>query len=1400
MSWFQSLRDDFTLRPFEIQQTHSDCAAMASGPPDVMANQEPAEVQEECSGKKKSKFQTFKKFFARKKRKEPSATGADAGLKASQSSDNVSKTSENNTITRSEKDKGSGSKINLGSKALSHDSVFVSDSSEANEGLGASQDSIHGKVKLLQLQLKQAIRLGSPPSLMCVKRTEDAGTMSEDDGLPCSPPEYTAVQAVMNEAQRNSSISLEGIDGDDDQNSCAVSSGAVSPLVVPGDFSQPASPFSCLDNTAAKHKLGLRHKACNKRKPASRLEVKSEGDSVVGEMLNTFTTEALGEEHEQKADVVRFDEVKLKVEIEEEAEDEEKVQPQHSGQSLLRDNEEMKEGEDKSEAEQDVSHDLDTSPPDQGLSEEEVPYAQSLPSSKSSSRASSLDSPRATESPAIPREYLMDPPDIASGAEENRVETDLVLTGEEDSEERNREEESSLLQEVLSSLKTPLVTCLLNAETEGVGLTMEDEMNKKQREEVETEGGAELKEEEAEVDEPVSFQATYPGSLLLGHTTEEEELVTLSCQEEEKVVAVEEEVKGQEAKEQEEEEEKEEAEEVKPQEENDLVCRKTNVQEEEEEYQSEGEEEAIELEEEPEVEEEGREKTEDDDEEEVVKEVKENLEEAEEATEEEKDDAEEMTEWFDGAAVEDVQVAMPLLEADEGMDVVVRDDTIKHTDDSEIPTELDEEEFTTVRECQANYNQTPEDEWEGEEEREEGVVEIKHTKHEAEQEKEANQPSPGYTEQDVELGEDHTEATEKAVVSSKPPALSLPEPHFETQSQESGTITPSKTSTIHINLMYPSPEKVTSFFQQPQTAAEPIEHEPLSDAEEQISASKEPSDSVEEDSAQEEEATPSVFVEETINQPSRSSDQSEVRFAITPAWQRSHSLTPPSSPPVCGSSPSNALGSGGEELEATGKKDPAVKAEPAGSAKVELVLSPGSAGNAGRTTAKPQNKTSLSPNPVKPQLSAAANTEESSIIVEGNPDNPFGVRLRKTSVQHRFSSEEENAECPVDPPIQPISCKAEPLQPASVKPFQSQSISNKPTLPKKPDVHGDSGGKSKHISDSAADHGVSGGSESPSWISVARQKQKIYKEISPDEITVKKEEQERKSSPPIYVSSAASREQSSHTAQSANKVNPLEMNKLATNVEKDVRKTLPPPTPVPLQSSKSQLLPSPVPPKIQVLPVTVKPVSHPNPATRSLYPPTPVPVTQNHPSCTSPSSVSKTPASLLSSKTPESQTVRHTHILRNVKIPGQRLKWDGIQMKLDNSVLNKPLPVVTFGKGDLIESDLLGTDHVIKTSFDGKAQTCCDLQYLTVHGLKEVLKLYPEYGNVYASNINNSLTYNLHLCHQNEDSCILHEGSKGKVLPQQFWRFHRDLLSGRQGRRVQGTVHPDASIFSLNIR
>ena len=73
-----------------------------------------------------------------------------------------------------------------------------------------------------------------------------------------------------------------------------------------------------------------------------------------------------------------------------------------------------------------------------------------------------------------------------------------------------------------------------------------------------------------------------------------------------------------------------------------------------------------------------------------------------------------------------------------------------------------------------------------------------------------------------------------------------------------------------------------------------------------------------------------------------------------------------------------------------------------------------------------------------------------------------------------------------------------------------------------------------------------------------------------------------------------------------------------------------------------------------------------------------------------------------------------------------------------------------LGKGDLIGSDLPGTDQVIKTNADVKALTYCDLQYISVRGLREVLELYPEYGSVFATDIHNNLTYNLREGSQDE--------------------------------------------------
>ncbi|XP_036798569.1 CRACD-like protein isoform X6 [Oncorhynchus mykiss] len=404
----------------------SDCSIMASGPSDVMTNQDPADSTE-CTGKKKSKFQTFKNFFAKKKRKEAATPAGDNGLKSSQSSDNVN-APEPAFLIRSEKDEGSGSKIYMGNKALSHDSVFVSDLplSEVNEDLGAFQDNIHGKVKSLQLQLKQAIRLGSPPSL-CVKG-DDAGTLSEDDGLPCSPPEYSTLHAVLAGVshRRNSSLSLEGTDSDEDQMSCEAGSRSVSPLIpLPVDFSQPASPMGCLDNTAARHRLAVRHKACSKmRKPTTRVDGRAEGESFQEERRSVVIPESVEEDQEE--------DVKCEQAVAAEKEQTDgAVVSQQAERSAP--NKEVDEQGDQPEVSQDVSS---SSPSIQNESDsEECLSGQAKVLTQTAPLPGSLDS---LEPPTRDYDDFLLAPNGCEVAEEG----------------------GSLLQEVLRSLKCPLASVL----------------------------------------------------------------------------------------------------------------------------------------------------------------------------------------------------------------------------------------------------------------------------------------------------------------------------------------------------------------------------------------------------------------------------------------------------------------------------------------------------------------------------------------------------------------------------------------------------------------------------------------------------------------------------------------------------------------------------------------------------------------------------------------------------------------------------------------------------------------------------------------------------------------------------------------------------------------------------
>ncbi|NXJ11788.1 KCNH4 protein, partial [Odontophorus gujanensis] len=72
-----------------------------------------------------------------------------------------------------------------------------------------------------------------------------------------------------------------------------------------------------------------------------------------------------------------------------------------------------------------------------------------------------------------------------------------------------------------------------------------------------------------------------------------------------------------------------------------------------------------------------------------------------------------------------------------------------------------------------------------------------------------------------------------------------------------------------------------------------------------------------------------------------------------------------------------------------------------------------------------------------------------------------------------------------------------------------------------------------------------------------------------------------------------------------------------------------------------------------------------------------------------------------------------------------------------------PAPSPPAGKGDLIGADLASRDAVIKTNADVKALTYCDLQYIGLRGLREVLQLYPEYAGKFAADIHQDLTFNL---------------------------------------------------------
>ncbi|XP_006137466.2 CRACD-like protein isoform X1 [Pelodiscus sinensis] len=279
-SFYKCLRGDF-----------SDCHMSSTRIMDAKLR-EAEGCAEDNSGKKKSKFKSFKKFFGKRKRKETVVSSGNTTLKPCQSASDVT-TPEPLHLGYDSEDELETHKGIMGSRAFSHDSIFIPEpAQEPTRPVRVfSQDNVSDRIRALQLKLQQSMKLGPPPPFgIHAKRLDDAGTSSEDDGLPRSPPEMSLLHDILSSStatkfsdshKHPSSLSLAGTGSEEEEQVISVPSSrpcstegqlfhrhssakALSPQTSDSssspaaDFDSPPDFATCLDNSAARHKLSIK--------------------------------------------------------------------------------------------------------------------------------------------------------------------------------------------------------------------------------------------------------------------------------------------------------------------------------------------------------------------------------------------------------------------------------------------------------------------------------------------------------------------------------------------------------------------------------------------------------------------------------------------------------------------------------------------------------------------------------------------------------------------------------------------------------------------------------------------------------------------------------------------------------------------------------------------------------------------------------------------------------------------------------------------------------------------------------------------------------------------------------------------------------------------------------------
>ncbi|XP_034741291.1 uncharacterized protein cracdla isoform X2 [Etheostoma cragini] len=256
---------------------------------------------EDIPGRKKSKLKALKtRLFGRSKR-----GGGDSDAKLSQSASDITA------------GKGLGSDEDLacsqgmmGSRALSHDSIFLADLAltDTEPARVLSQENVHSKIKALQIKLQQQkMHLGPPPLVLPIRRPEDLGSRSEDDSLAHSPPEISGAKSKtpsqpssrppspIPKPAPTKSVPLTPSLPLPLSASSHSSSSAVEP---PIDFSSPAQFTPSLDTSAARHRMSVKPR--NQRASTKKTTAANDSKSHLHTLNNTNHPESVREEEQKR--------------------------------------------------------------------------------------------------------------------------------------------------------------------------------------------------------------------------------------------------------------------------------------------------------------------------------------------------------------------------------------------------------------------------------------------------------------------------------------------------------------------------------------------------------------------------------------------------------------------------------------------------------------------------------------------------------------------------------------------------------------------------------------------------------------------------------------------------------------------------------------------------------------------------------------------------------------------------------------------------------------------------------------------------------------------------------------------------------------------------------------------